>query len=129
MGGREKDLVRGTYLAKSALVEHGDTVGQGAYHCEVMRDKYIGRSPIGLELPQQVQDHGLDRYIECGCHLVAKDKFRIGSEGPRHRDTLFFPPGQLPGQAIEIIGAQTDPLEQRYAALSQFVATQTEIEL
>ena len=97
MEGREKDFIRGTYLAKSTLVENGYAVGQGTDHCEIMRDKNIGGSPIRLELAQQIQNRGLDRYIERRRHLVAKDEFGFSRKGTRHRDPLLFPPDNCPG--------------------------------
>jgi hypothetical protein len=53
------------------LVEHRHAIGQGTHHRQVMRDKDIGRPAISLELGQEIEDGGLNRYIKGRRHLVA----------------------------------------------------------
>ena len=71
------DLVRVRKLHHSAQIHHGNTVGNVAYHQQIVRDKEVGQSQLILQLVKHIDDLRLDRNVERGNRLIADDKVRV----------------------------------------------------
>ena len=70
-----------------------------------MGDERIGQPELLLELPHEIEDLGLDRYVEGGGGLIGHDQTGPGREGPCNPDPLALSPGEFMG-----ISAQMFPL-------------------
>lgn len=56
----------GADLHDPTLVEHGDPIGDVAHHAQVVGDEHVGHPGSVLEVDEEVQDGGLDTYVERG---------------------------------------------------------------
>ena len=57
-------------------------------HREVVRDEDIGGAELLLQVHEQVQDLGLDRYIQRGYRFVGDHHRRVQGHGASYGDAL-----------------------------------------
>src|SRR5262249_17960662 len=79
---------------------------------KIMGDKQIGEPELLLQVLQEIDDLGLDRYIQRRHRFVADDQLWLDSERTRDTDALALTAGELVRVAAHIIRPQTDGLEQ-----------------
>ena len=77
-----------------------------------MRHKEIGQPEALLQVQQQVDDAGLNRYVERRYRLVEREDFRLQCQRPRDTDPLFLPAGKLGGIAAGVAVVQPDDSQQ-----------------
>ncbi len=77
-----------------------------------MRDEHVGERELVLEVLEQVDDLRLDRDVERGDGLVGDDQLRAERQRPGDPDPLPLPAGELVREAVVVLGAEADPLEQ-----------------
>src|SRR5215468_2603009 len=63
-----------TDLDNFAQIHHRDPVAYALDHSDIMGDEEIGKTELGLEAHQQIDDLRLDRYIERRYGLVGHDQ-------------------------------------------------------
>jgi hypothetical protein len=69
-------------------IHHGDSVRDMADHRQIMRNEYVGRSQLTLDVIQQVEDSCLHGDIQGGDRLVEDDHVRLKREGTRNANAL-----------------------------------------
>jgi hypothetical protein len=79
-----EQLVDRAFLGLSAGVHHHDSVGDVGHHAEVMGDQDDGGSEPAAQLPQQVENAGLDGDVERCRGLVGDQDLGVARKG--HRD-------------------------------------------
>jgi hypothetical protein len=79
---------------------------------QVVSDKQIRESELLLQIDQQIDHLCLYRNIERRYRFIQHDQFRMRSQGARYSDALPLPAGKLVWVAIDLIGTQSDTLEQ-----------------
>src|SRR5580698_9543650 len=67
---------------------------------------------LALQIDQQVDDLGLDRYVERRHRLVAHDQLRPERQRPRDADALALTAGELMRIVLHLIRPQPDLIEQ-----------------
>ena len=79
---------------------------------EVVGDEEVGDPELALEVPQEVEDLGLDRDVERRDRLVADDQLRLERDRPGDPDPLALAAGELVRVAVVVLRVQADPLHQ-----------------
>ena len=79
---------------------------------EVVGDEEVGDPELALEVPEQVEDLGLDRDVERRDRLVADDQLRPQRDRPGDPDPLALAAGELVRVAVVVLRVQADPLHQ-----------------
>ena len=69
-----------------------------------MADKQIGQLQLLLQVPEQIDDLGLDGYVKGGHGLVADDDLGFNHQGPCNADTLALSAGESVGIAHQVHG-------------------------
>ena len=82
-----------------------------------MGDEEISEPEFLLQILQQVDDLGLDRYVQRRHRLVADDQLGFDGERARDTDALALTAGELVRIAPHVIRLQTDGLEQFHDTL------------
>ena len=121
-GGQERErvgvdrvrihLIGGADLDDLAQVHHRDPVGDVADDAEVVRDEEIGELELVLEVLEQVDDLRLDRDVQGRDRLVGNDQLRPQRERPGDADPLPLAAGELVREAVVVLRAEADRLEQ-----------------
>ena len=62
---------------------------------EIVRDQQQSHTEIPLEAPEEIQDLGLDRDVECRGGFVGDQKVGTRGDRARDQDSLALPSGQL----------------------------------
>ena len=62
--GRGIHVGRRPHLDQLTQIHHADAVGDVVHHREVVGDKDVGERVLSLQIGQQVQHLGLNRYVE-----------------------------------------------------------------
>ena len=88
-----------------------------------MRDEKVGNPGLPFQQRQQVQNLGLDRYIERRDRFVAHDKLGGERERPGDPDALALPAGKLMGKLGRGTRRQPDPAQQLLDLRAPFVAS------
>ena len=91
-----------------ALVDDADTIGDKANDRKVMSDEQIGRSALTLELFEQVQNLCTDGNVQCGDRFVCNNKLGIHDHCPCKTDSLTLSARELMRIAGQMLGEQTD---------------------
>ena len=108
--GEQRPLIR--QLHDIPQIHHGDPVAYVLHHAQVVGNEHIGELILVLQLRHQVEDLGLDGYIQGGNRLVAHDQPGIEGQGPGHADTLALAAGKLVGIAVDELLPDAHVLEQ-----------------
>ena len=104
VGGGEFDEV--------AEVHDGDAVGDAAEDAEVVGDEEEGEVPGGAEVEEEVEDLGLDGYVEGAGDFVADEEFGAEGEGAGDGDALALAAGEFEGVAPKEGGGEADFAEE-----------------
>ena len=83
-----------------------------AHDAEVVGDEEVGEPEVVLQVVEQVDDLRLDRDVERGHRLVGDDQLRLQRQRARDADALALAAGELVREAVVVLGAQADPLQQ-----------------
>ena len=81
--------VNGTALHHFAVIEHHHVVGHVGHHAQVMRDHEHGHVETRLQVPDQLENLGLDGDVESGGGLVRDQERRAADQ--RHGDHGALP--------------------------------------
>ena len=82
-------------LHDASEVHHRNAVAQVAHHVEVVGDEQQGEIELAAERRDQVEDLGLQRYIESGHGLVGEHEGRAEHHRPRDGGPLTLAAAQL----------------------------------
>src|SRR6202790_1472191 len=77
---------------------------------------------FALQVDQEIDHLGLDRYVERRHRLVAHDQARTERERARDADALALTAGKLMRKILHLVGSQAHLLEQLGNPLALFVA-------
>ena len=91
MDGVVEQFFRRGLFHDGAQVHDGDLVGEVVHHGEVMGDEDIGEVHLLLEGFQQVEDLGLDGYVQGGDRLVTYHEIRVQRKCTGDADPLAAP--------------------------------------
>ena len=72
-----------------------------------MADKQIGKLQLLLQIPQQIDDLGLDGYVQSRYRLVADDDLGFDHQCPGDADTLALSTGECMGIPHQVHGIQS----------------------
>ena len=101
------------------LRHHAHPLGHVAHDAEVVGNQQHRHVQLALKILEELQDLGLDGYVEGGGGLVRNQQLRL--VGQRHRDhhPLALPAGKLVGIGVETMRGvlQTNQFEQFEGAL------------
>src|SRR3989441_6785284 len=121
-GGEERLRVRvhwiGEQLGRSRPLENPtevhdrDAVRHVPHHAEVVCDEEVREVLPLLYFLEEVQDLGLDRHIEGAGRFVKEQELRFRREGAGDRNPLALSSRELVGEAVQMLGPQTDLLQQ-----------------
>ena len=79
---------------------------------QVVGNEEIGRTELVLKFLEQVQNLGLNGNIQSGNGLVADDQLGLQSERTGDADTLTLTARELVRIAVDVLGVQTDDVQQ-----------------
>ncbi len=79
-------------------IHDGDAIRGVFHHRKVVGDEQIGKAELVLQVLQQVNDLGLDRYVERGDRLIENEQARLQRQCPRDADALLLPTRELARQ-------------------------------
>ena len=105
-------LVPAGQLDDLAEVHDRDLVADVPDHGQVVRDHHVGQAQLVLQVLEQVDDLGLDRYVERGDRLVGDDQLGPQRERAGNPDALPLAAGELVRVAVVVLGVEADQLEQ-----------------
>ncbi|KAG1361592.1 hypothetical protein G6F61_014284 [Rhizopus arrhizus] len=80
---------------------HHHAVGNLGHHAHVVRDEQHGHADFALQVPDQVDDLGLDGDVQRGRWLVGDQQRRLA--GQRHRDHHALPLAAGQAERIDVI--------------------------
>ena len=72
-------------------IHHGDPIADMADHRKIVTDEDHRQSKLRAQIAKQIDDLGLDRYVECGNRLIGDHKPWLKGERTRDRDALTLP--------------------------------------
>jgi len=104
--------VRRRLLDDHAEIHDGDPIRDMADDAEIVCDEHVGEPELVLEVVQEVDDLGLDGYVERGHRLVCDDQPGIQGERPRDADALSLPARELVRIAIDVGRREADDLQE-----------------
>ena len=107
VGGVLEDGLGGAHLHVAAQVHHHHPVGDVAHHPQIVGDEQHRQLQLPLELGKQIDDLGLDGYVQGGYRLVRHNKGGVEGEGPGNADALALAAGELTGKALGDVHGQS----------------------
>src|SRR3981081_1238285 len=81
-------LAGGRGLDDAAEIHHGNAPAAGLVDRRTMGNEEIGEPELLLQILQEIDDLGLDRYIQCRHRLIADNEFGFDRERARDTDAL-----------------------------------------
>ena len=81
------------------------------HHGEVVGDEDQREVHFPLQFEQQVDDLGLDGYVQGGHRLIADDEAGLEGDGARDADALPLAAGELVREPVRCAGVEADALE------------------
>src|SRR6202166_329145 len=115
------EFARRCGLDDAAEIHHRDAPADMLDDRQVMGDEEISEPDLLLQVLQQIDDLGLDRYIQRRHRLIADDQFGFDRERPRDTDALALAAGEFVRMAADMIRLQADGLEQIHDALFELL--------
>ena len=112
MGRVFVDLVLGSQLSHLAEIHDPDPVRDVPDDGQVVSDEDVGQSEFVLQLLHQVDHLGLHRHVEGGDGLVTDENLGVERNASGDADALALTTGELVGVAIDVLGVETDEVEQ-----------------
>src|SRR4030088_1524596 len=110
-------LAGGRGLDDAAEIHHGNAPADVLDDREIMGNEEIGEPELLLQILQEIDDLGLDRYIQCRHRLIADNEFGFDRERARDTDALALTAGELVRMAAHVIRLQADGFQQIHDAL------------
>ena len=101
-----------------AQIHNGNAIRNVLHDGEVVSNEEISSTELILKLLQQVQNLGLNGNVKCRDRLVADDQLGLQSERAGNADTLTLTAGELVRIAVDVLGVQTDDVQQLADALN-----------
>ena len=92
-------------------------MGDVAHHAQIVGDEQVGQVHLALEFAQHVHHLRLNGHVQRGDGLVAHDELRIQSQRPGDAHALPLSAGEFVGEAVRVILAQADHVQQLADAL------------
>src|SRR5215468_4104658 len=114
---RRIELTRRCRLDDAAEIHDGDAPADMFDDRQIMGDEEISEPQLLLQVFQEIDDLGLDRYIERGDRLVADDELGFDRERACDADALTLTARELVRMAAHVIRLQADGLEQMHDTL------------
>src|SRR5205814_6059714 len=71
-----------------------------------------GEVEFGLEVVEEVDDLGLDGYVQGGDGFVGDDEFGAEGQGAGDADALALAAGEFVGVAVVVFGVESDQFEE-----------------
>ncbi len=95
-----------------AQVHNGNTIGDVLHDREVVSNEEICGTELVLKFLKQVQDLCLDGNIQSGNRLVADNQLGLQRKCAGNADALALAARELVRIAVDVLGVQTDDVEQ-----------------
>ena len=96
-----EDRVRTALLNLVAAIHDQHAVGHLGHHAHVVRDEDHAHVHFLLQLPDQLQDLGLDGHVQRGGGLVGDQQLRLAGQRHGDHDALAHAAGQLVRIAVQ----------------------------
>ena len=100
-----------------AQIHNGNAIGDMLHDRQVVGDKQICSTELVLEFLEQVQNLGLNGHIQSGNRLVADNQLGLQRKCTGNADTLTLTAGELMRIAVDVLGVQSDNVQQLADAL------------
>ena len=121
-------VLTGPGFDDASEVHHRDGVGDLVDDGEVVGDEEVGETEFCLEFPEQVENLGSDRYVECGHGFVEDEHVGLKREGAGDGHSLAFAAGELVGVVLDSIRRDSDPFQQPGCSSGSFVAAELSLD-
>ena len=106
------DGLFGADLYHVAKIHDHDPVAEMLDDPQVVGDEHIGQVVLLLDVLHQIDDLGLDGYVQGGHGLVTDHKLGVQGNGPGNAHPLPLAAGELVGVAVDVLRPQADPVHQ-----------------
>lgn len=93
--GAAEDFFGRSGFDNAAQIHDQHSVGEMLDDAKVVTDEQISQIKLAPEIHEQVQNLGLDRYVESGDGLITNKKIRLHGERPCDADALPLTAGEL----------------------------------
>ena len=93
-------------------IHNGNAIGDVLYDGQVVGDKQICGTELVLQFLEQVQNLGLNGHIQSGNRLVADNQLGLQRKCAGNADTLALAARELVRIAVDVLGVQTDDVQQ-----------------
>ena len=100
MGGIGEDLLHRTLLHHTTGVHDHHVVRHLCDNAQIVGDEHDGGIDLVLQVPQQIQDLGLNGHVQSRGRLIGDDQLGVAGQGHGDHDTLAHTAGQLVGEHI-----------------------------
>src|SRR4029077_15466523 len=90
-----QDIFDRSVLDDRSVRKNDHSLGDAAYQRQVVSDEQHGEVALTLKAPQQLDDDGLDRYVQSRGDLIADEQLGLDDQGACERNTLTLATGQL----------------------------------
>lgn len=84
-----------------ATIEDDDAIAQGSHHAEVMGDPEKAEGPLGLDVPDEVQELRLHTGIQCRGGFIQDQQFGIAAQGHGQAEPLPLTAREFVGEPGE----------------------------
>src|SRR5918996_2231816 len=129
MDGAAKERLRRRRLDDLPRVHDEHAVGDVANDGQVVRDEKVGQIQPALNLVQEVEQLGLNRYVQRRGGLVEHDDGGVGDERSGDSDTLALAARELVGVASRVLALEAAELEDFGDPLTCLVAARDVVDL
>src|SRR6266568_2012813 len=117
-----EELARRGLLDDLPQVHDRDAIRHLPDDAEVVRDQQVRQVLPSLNVLEQVEDLRLDGYVEGARRLVQEGEYGLGGQGAGDGDPLTLSTGELVGETVQMVGAESDFLEQLRRSLHRLRA-------
>ena len=90
-----EELPHRRFLHDLACIHHHDSLRVFGDHAHRMRDEQHGHCVLFLQAGEQLEDLGLDGYVQCGGWLIRDEEFGIAGKRHGDHDALAHAAGKL----------------------------------
>ena len=129
MAWRDEQVRRGRGLRHPAGVQHDGSLAQLVDHAQIVGDEQQGHPALLHQIPQQLQDLGLDGHVQGGRRFVRDEQARFAREGHGDHHALAHPTRELVGIRVKdgVGFRQADLHEEVADALAGDIPAQSEV--
>ena len=104
VGGVGKELLLLRIFHHFAQVHDRHMGGDVLYHTQIMGDEDQRDAQLLLQVHEQVDDLGLDGYVQRGNGFIGHDELRMDGQGAGDADALTLPAAEFVGKTVDVIG-------------------------